>query len=275
MRIAKLVILLMFSIVTSATTANLDTMLNQRQKLVMDYQALQDSVIQGTVVKQWLLLHQLELIVAHDDSLIQHTQILDELVNMQGDSLKGNKIRMANLASDIDRLQQRTQNDMQMMLIMKIVLASLLLIILVLLYFLFVHKRKSVNHSELKEQIKELEHANNKAQAELNQLKSQEYTPDEELNSRLESKTNQVNILSDKIMYLEEDNRKLTDQINQMGEGANNGLPENIQQLSDDRNQMAALNAKLQEELVQTKAKNEAILRKINKLISDLSVVNE
>jgi len=146
MKILNILAILLLSITVSANNDDLNRLLNERQQQIVNFQVMQDSVVPGNARKQSMLYNQLLLIKSLDDNLINSTQQLMGVESSIRDSLQTINSHLLTVSEDRDMLQQRTTNDMRMLLIMKVVIGILLLGILLLLYLYF-SKTKSQQES--------------------------------------------------------------------------------------------------------------------------------
>jgi len=146
MKILNILAILLLSITVSANNDDLNRLLNERQQQIVNFQVMQDSVVPGNARKQSMLYNQLLLIKSLDDNLINSTQQLMGVESSIRDSLQTINSHLLTVSEDRDMLQQRTTNDMRMLLIMKVVIGILLLGILLLLYLYF-SKTKSKQES--------------------------------------------------------------------------------------------------------------------------------
>lgn len=146
MKILNILAILLLSITVSANNDDLNRLLNERQQQIVNFQVMQDSVVPGNARKQSMLYNQLLLIKSLDDNIINSTQQLMGVESSIRDSLQTINSHLLTVSEDRDMLQQRTTNDMRMLLIMKVVIGILLLGILFLLYLYF-SKTKSKQES--------------------------------------------------------------------------------------------------------------------------------
>lgn len=146
MKILNILAILLLTITVSANNDDLNRLLNERQQQIVNFQVMQDSVVSGNARKQSMLYNQLLLIKSLDDNIINSTQQLMGVESSIRDSLQTINSHLLTVSEDRDMLQQRTTNDMRMLLIMKVVIGILLLGILFLLYLYF-SKTKSKQES--------------------------------------------------------------------------------------------------------------------------------
>lgn len=239
MKIVNLMILVLFSLITSANTDDLNRLIDRRNQQNMIYQSLVDSAITNRWVKQSLIFNQLQVIKSLDDSIIDRSALIAKTYSSIDDSLNKSNSQLLLLSNEVDRVKAKAVNDMRMLLILKIAVAVLLLVVLALIYVLY-RKRPGSDQKKdmLEKKVRELEVERDHTKNEILRLKNSE----SQLKNELE-KGVQVNSY--------------------------------IKQITQERDKLAGQIESLNNQLADSKTKHEAMLRKINKLISDLSGVND
>lgn len=141
MKILNILAILLLSMSVSANNDDLSRLLDERQQQIVNFQTIQDSVMQGNARKQLMLYDQLLIIKTLDDNIINSTKQLMCVESSMRDSLKTMNANLLTVRADLDIIKQRTTNDLRMMLIMKVAIGILLLGVVLLLYFYFLRKK--------------------------------------------------------------------------------------------------------------------------------------
>jgi len=241
-----------------ASGADLNNALEKREKMKSDFLKLQDSVIINKLNKAVLLNEKLLLLNAYDDTLVNNAiQNLTEL----NDSIAQLSASIAGLKLENEKLQQRTVNDLKMILVLKVAAAFLIVVVLVLLYFLIFRKPTGIKFEEqANDQVSELTVLNEGYLREIDRLKSREHYIKEEMETEVKRYQDSYKHLSEKYNLLE----------SEFNEFKNN---RQVSENDFDKENLINQVTNLKKQLDESKAKNQAILRKIDKLISDLSGV--
>lgn len=257
-------LLMFFCFNTYASNDDLKRLINDRKQLEVSLQRLQDSLIPGRVMKLYLINDQLLKITSKDDSIINLTNLLIKSEEAHADSIMQSNTRLAQISFDNNRLQERTVNDMKMMLILKIAVALLLVVILVLIYFV-VSKRKEIgDNRNFEEEISGLESLQNVRELQFK----------DDIERSLKSEQERYNVLNESYNHVLAEIQLLRKTIDNHKLENNENSVAQINQLKFDNKQLVQKTSELQMQLEEAKIKNQSILKKINKLITDLSSVN-
>ncbi len=275
MKTLSSLLLMFFCLNSFASNDDLRKLLNERRQLEISYQKLQDSVFTGRVLKLYLLNEQLAKITSKDDSIINLTKSLIKNEDSLADSISKANIRLSQLSFDNDRLQERTINDMKMMLILKIAVAVLLVVILVLIYLMVVTKNKVGAGRNYEEEISGLESLNVSLKKEIDRQKVRELQFKDDLERSIKSEQERYNSLNEGYNQLLTEVQLLRKTLSNQELETNENSKAQINQLKSDNDQLVMKTSELQLELEEAKIKNKAILNKISKLITDLSSVNQ
>lgn len=263
-------IIALFSICSYASDSRIAQLLDERENRIADYRLLSDSAITNKVMKYSLLNEKLMGISTLDSSII--SSLNNEILAMN-DSVAGLNTQMAALRSDINRLQERTVNDLKMILILKVAAAVIIVTVLILIYLLFTRKTKKEEPVTIDTRLKETESINEGYLREIDRLKSKEHYLIEEHENGMKVQQQHYNQLSEKYNALEEEFKQLKLSTVQSGnESSHSG--EVSSELKEENEKLSKQVNSLKVQLDDSRAKNQAILRKIDKLISDLSGVN-
>jgi cell division protein FtsB len=276
MKLVNLVILVLFSLVATSGNDELNRLIEKRQQQEAKYKSISDSAIVNRWVKQSLLFNQLQVIKALDDSIIDQSALLVTSGAAMHDSLESTNDKLLQVSLDAERATAKAVNDMKMLLILKIAVAVLLLIVLALVYVLY--RQRPGNDKKidmLEKKNKELEVEREHLKNEVVRLKARENQVKEELERGIHQQKEKFDLLSSKNSQLEADIASLKKSMDQRETEYNVKVNDSIKQLTDERDQLNAQVAALNNQLGDSKSKHEAMLRKINKLISDLSGVND
>jgi hypothetical protein len=267
-------LLLLFCLNSHASNEDLKRFLKDREQLEISYKRLQDSVFPGRVLKLYLINEQLLKITSKDDSIINITNSLIKSEAAYIDSLKQLNTRLAELSFDNDRLQERTLNDLKMMLILKIAVAVLLVSILVLIYFLATKRRKEGVDRDFEEEISGLESLNISLKKEIERQKVRELQFKDDLERSVKSEQDRYNALNESYNQNLSEIQQLKKTISNQVLANSEDSATQIKQLKVDNDQLVNKVSLLQLQLEEARIKNQSILKKINKLITDLSSVN-
>lgn len=254
---------------TYASDIESDQLMNSRESQLLEYKQLQDSLITNKLAKYTLLNEKLLLITSLDSSIISLT--MNE-VSVLKDSVNQLNKNLSVVRADINRLQERTVNDLRMILILKVASAIFIVTILVLIYFLVSKKSKQIAPPAVEVGQSELQRTNEELQRDIDRLKSKEHYLVEEHLERLNSQKELYDTLSQKYHTLEVEYNQFRQTSS---EPVNSNSSDMVAAETRDENQKLKdqVNS-LKVQLDDSRAKNQAILRKIDKLISDLSGVN-
>lgn len=157
------------SIVCFAFEDSNNNLLNERENLVLEYQKLVDSVFVNRNQKQLLINEKLQAIKVLDEKLIDAQYSSNKA---QSDSLTAVNKKLAVLMFDNERMEQRTQNDLRMILILKVAAAILIVTILILIYFLVTKSGKKTLLARLNEKLTSLEQEKDELNAEIFRLRT-------------------------------------------------------------------------------------------------------
>jgi hypothetical protein len=267
-------LLLLFCFNAQASNDDLKRLLNERKQLEISYQNLQDSMIPGKVLKLYLVNELLMEMVSKDDSIILATNSLMKREKAYEDSIKKANIRLTELNFDNNRLQERTVNDMKMMLILKIAVAVLLVALLILVFVIFSRKNKDGTDRNFEEEISGLESLNISLKKEIDRHKIRELQFKDDLDRSIQSEQERYNGLNEKYNQLLVEIQQLRKVQGNQTHDSNNDYTLQINQLKVNNEQLVSRVSELQLQLEEARIKNQSILKKINKLITDLSGVN-
>lgn len=146
-----------------------NNLLNERENLVLEYQKLVDSVFVNRNQKQLLINEKLQAIKVLDEKLIDAQYSSNKALS---DSLTAVNKKSAVLMFDNERMEQRTQNDLRMILILKVAAAILIVTILILIYFLVTKSGKKTLLARLNEKLTSLEQEKDELNAEIFRLRT-------------------------------------------------------------------------------------------------------
>lgn len=275
MKLVNLLFLVLFSLVASANVDELNRLIEMRKQQEAIYQSLNDSAIANRWVKQTLVFNQLNLIKAIDDSIIDQASLLAKTNAALSDSVSSSKNKMLLLSTDVEKVKARAGNDMQMLLILKIAVAVLLLVVLALIYLLYRKPARDQKTDMLEKKVRELEVERVHIKSEIHRLKTRENQVKDELERGVHLQQEKLDSLSTRNNQLENENISLKTQLDQRNADFEEKINYSLKQLSVERDQLVNQVANLNNQLADAKTKHESMLRKINKLISDLSGVND
>ncbi len=259
---------------TYASNDDLKRLINDRKQLEISYQRLQDSLIPGRVLKLYLVNEQLLKITSVDDSIINLTSSLIRSEEAFTDSLKQANTQTAQMSFDNERLQERTVNDMKMMLILKLAVALLLVALLILIYFLVTKPKKVGADRNFEEEISGLESLNVSLKKDIDRQKVRELQFKEDLERSIQSEQKRYNALNERYNQVLSEIQHLRKTTSNQTLETNENSVAQVNQLKADNNLLVEKIDVLQLQLEEAKIKNQSILKKINKLITDLSSVN-
>lgn len=273
----KTLVTLLFMILSVSLFADntqLNRLIRERDHQLQLFMSLQDSSIPGKMVKTYLLNEQLLKMKAIDDSIIDITKQLSLSESKALDSLKIAQQDISKLRFDNETMQQRTINDMRMLLIMKIAVAVLIVSLLIVIYFLF-RKKGDDEDIESQEENKLLDFENEKAELkqEIDRVRMHESDLKFELESTIRDMKDQLNSINDRYKVLESENINLKMVNNQRSSDSENSVTQ-IERLKVQNETLIRESGELEKQLIDAKSKNDSIMKKITKLINDLSGVN-
>lgn len=274
MKILSSILLLVLSLSVFASNDELKQLLIERQKRAIDYKSIADSIIPGKLIKAYMVNDKLQKIASIDDSIIDLTNQLINSEKTLNDTLDKANIHIRKLSLNNDQLVVRAENDMKMLLILKIAAAVLIIIVLVFIY-LYVNLRNKNMEEDTAEasKIDSLEKQNLDLQNEIDRLKIRDISHKQELERQEDTHNTQIALFREKYKLLEAENLSLTNLNNQRGQDSENNQS-SINKLKAERDLLLRQHEDLKQQLSESKAKNETVMRKISKLISDLSSVN-
>lgn len=274
MKTISTLFLLLLCLTSIADNSEIQRLLNEREEQSVIYHSLIDSVIPGRLSKMYMLNNQLQNIVSKDDSIILHTYSLLDNEASAVDSINKVNQRLALLAFDNDRLQQRTTNDMKMLLILKLAVALLLVSFLILLYFATIKLNRKKSSTEVQfGLLSGLESENANLRTELERIKSREFNLKDELDRGIQLHQDKYALLTEKFNQLLAENQKLKQMPIQQSIPEDKEASELIDLLKIENNNLTIKLNGMQQQLDESHAKNQSILKKIEKLINDLSGV--
>lgn len=266
--------LLLLCLTSIADNSEIQRLLNEREEQSIIYQSLIDSVIPGRLSKMYILNNQLQNIVSKDDTIILHTYSLLDNEASAIDSINKVNQRLALLAFDNDRLQQRTTNDLKMLLILKLAVAFLLVSFLILLYFATIKLNRKKSSTEVQfGLLSGLESENANLRTELERIKAHEFNLKDELDRGIQLNQDKYALLTEKFNQLLAENQKLKQTPIQQSIPEDKEASELIDLLKIENNNLTIKLNGMQQQLDESHAKNKSILKKIEKLINDLSGV--
>jgi|GEM_PF-2310658 len=274
MKTISTLFLLLICLTSIADNSEIQRLLNEREEQSVIYHSLIDSVIPGRLSKMYMLNNQLQNIVSKDDSIILHTYSLLDNEASAADSINKVNQRLALLAFDNDRLQQRTTNDMKMLLILKLAVALLLVSFLILLYFATIKLNRKKSSTEVQfGLLSGLESENANLRTELERIKAREFNLKDELDRGIQLHQDKYALLTEKFNQLLAENQKLKQMPKQQSIPEDKEASELIDLLKIENNNLTIKLNGMQQQLDESHAKNQSILKKIEKLINDLSGV--
>lgn len=274
MKTISTLFLLLLCLTSIADNSEIQRLLNEREEQSVIYHSLIDSVIPGRLSKMYMLNNQLQNIVSKDDSIILHTYSLLDNEASAVDSINKVNQRLALLAFDNDRLQQRTTNDMKMLLILKLAVALLLVSFLILLYFATIKLNRKKSSTEVQfGLLSGLESENANLRTELERIKAREFNLKDELDRGIQLHQDKYALLTEKFNQLLAENQKLKQMPIQQSIPEDKEASELIDLLKIENNNLTIKLNGMQQQLDESHAKNQSILKKIEKLINDLSGV--
>jgi hypothetical protein len=265
---------MILSVSLYADNAQLNRLIRERDHQLQVFLSLQDSSMPGKMTKTYLLNDQLLKMMAIDDSIIGITNQLSLSESKALDSLNLAQESISKLKFDNETMQQRTKNDLRMQLIMKIAIAILFVSLLIVIYFLF-KKKGDEEEVESKEEIKLLDFENEKAELrlEIDRAKMHESNLRIELESSIRNLQDQLNSVNDRYKVLETENINLK-MVSSQRVSENENTATQVERLKIQNETLIRESGELQKQLMDAKSKNDSIMKKIAKLISDLSAVN-
>lgn len=268
------VLFMILSVSLYADNAQLNRLIRERDHQLQVFLSLQDSSMPGKMTKTYLLNDQLLKMMAIDDSIIGITNQLSLSESKALDSLNLAQESISKLKFDNETMQQRTKNDLRMQLIMKIAIAILFVSLLIVIYFLF-KKKGDEEEVESKEEIKLLDFENEKAELrlEIDRAKMHESNLRIELESSIRNLQDQLNSVNDRYKVLETENINLK-MVSSQRVSENENTATQVERLKIQNETLIRESGELQKQLMDAKSKNDSIMKKIAKLISDLSAVN-
>lgn len=274
MKILSSILLVVLSLSVFASNDELKQLLIERQKRATEYKSISDSVIPGKLIKAYLMNDQLQRIASIDDSIIDLTNQLINSEKALSDTLNKANIHIKELSLTNNQLVERTENDMKMLLILKIAAAVLIIIVLIFIYlYVNLRNRNIEEDTEETSKINSLEKQNLDLQNEIDRLKIRDISHKQELERQEDTHNTQIALFREKYKLLEAENLSLTNLNNQRGQDSENNQS-SINKLKAERDLLLRQHEDLKQQLSESKAKNETVMRKISKLISDLSSVN-
>lgn len=274
MKILSSILLVVLSLSVFASNDELKQLLIERQKRATEYKSISDSVIPGKLIKAYLMNDQLQKIASIDDSIIDLTNQLINSEKALSDTLNKANIHIKELSLTNNQLVERTENDMKMLLILKIAAAVLIIIVLIFIYlYVNLRNRNIEEDTEETSKINSLEKQNLDLQNEIDRLKIRDISHKQELERQEDTHNTQIALFREKYKLLEAENLSLTNLNNQRGQDSENNQS-SINKLKAERDLLLRQHEDLKQQLSESKAKNETVMRKISKLISDLSSVN-
>lgn len=274
MKILSSILLVVLSLSVFASNDELKQLLIERQKRATEYKSISDSVIPGKLIKAYLMNDQLQRIASIDDSIIDLTNQLINSEKALSDTLNKANIHIKELSLTNNQLVERTENDMKMLLILKIAAAVLIIIVLIFIYlYVNLRNRNIEEDTEEASKINSLEKQNLDLQNEIDRLKIRDISHKQELERQEDTHNTQIALFREKYKLLEAENLSLTNLNNQRGQDSENNQS-SINKLKAERDLLLRQHEDLKQQLSESKAKNETVMRKISKLISDLSSVN-
>lgn len=268
------VLFMILSVSLYADNAQLNRLIRERDHQLQVFLSLQDSSMPGKMTKTYLLNEQLLKMMAIDDSIIGITNQLSLSESKALDSLNLAQENISKLKFDNETMQQRTKNDLRMQLIMKIAIAILIVSLLIVIYFLF-KKKGDEKEVESKEEIKLLDFENEKAELrlEIDRAKMHESNLRIELESSIRNLQDQLNSVNDRYKVLETENINLK-MVSSQRVSENENTATQVERLKIQNETLIRESGDLQKQLIDAKSKNDSIMKKIAKLINDLSAVN-
>jgi hypothetical protein len=269
----KTVITLLFallSICVYSSDKDIAQLISERETRIAEYNLLNDSAIPNKVTKFALLNEKLIGIIAVDSIIISSNNLESNALN---DSISNLNESIAKLRADFNRVQDRTVNDLKMILILKVAAAIFIVTILILVYFLITRKPKKEEPIDIDTRISELENIKEGYLREIDRLKSKEHYLIEEHENGVRIQQEHYNQLSKKFNILEtEYNQLKQSSVQPITEPQISNVA--VPGMKEENEKLVAQVNSLKVQLDDSRAKNQAILRKIDKLISDLSGVN-
>lgn len=279
MKIVSALILLLICSISLADTTTLQHLLAERSKQAIIYKQINDSAGLSNYVKTVLLKNQLLKVATIDDGILQHALPVLKDAQAKSDSLQKVQSKLSSLANERDRLQERTKNDMNMLLILKATVAVLLVVILALLYFLiFKRKNHKVEVEQQNATLLNLEREKDELEKELSKYKIIELNLKQEIDKSYRSIEENNYVWSEKCRQLENELLTATSNNQPIAESSiTKDISEYellIEHFKIEHEQLTKQVETLKAELQEANSKNTAIMKKIVKLINDLSTVN-
>lgn len=260
----------LLSLCTYASDIDNSQLFKDRESRYAEYRLLNDSTFTNKLIKYTLLNEKLSGIIIIDSSIISSNQV--ELAALT-DSINNLNRTLLQQRTDNDRLQERTVNDLRMILILKVSAAIFIVTILILVYFLITKKTKKEEPIDADSRITELENQKEGYLREIDRLKSKEHYLIEEHENGVRTQQEHYNQLSKKFNILESEYNQLKQSsIQPIAEPQISDIV--APGMKDENEKLISQVNSLKAQLDDSRAKNQAILRKIDKLISDLSGVN-
>lgn len=274
MKILISLLLVLLSFLAFADNKELKQLLTERQNRSVEYKSIADSAIPGKLIKIYLLNEQLHKVVSIDDSIIELTHNLIENEAKLSDTLQRANTHIQELTLLKEQLLEKAKNDMKMLLVLKIASAVLIIIVLVFIYmYINIRNKNSEEDTTRLSNIEELEKQNHALLNEIDRLKIRDISHKQDMERLDETHNTQIALFREKYKLLEAENLSLSSLSNQKGQEYENNLS-SVSKLKAERDLLLRQHEDLKQQLADAKSKNETVMRKISKLISDLSSVN-
>lgn len=277
----------------NAGAVNADSLLEaERFHYYTKYRSLKDTITVNTWVNMKRMNDHLEKIVEIDNTLFDSIRSAHQRDSLVLDTQQQLNQRYNDLIMEYDKLKARTDNDLNMMLYLKMAVGFLAAFIVLLIFMLIgrnaVNKRnkEKAEHYEAIFEEKRLEAET--LQVELDRMKRREKEFRDELEKGMQLNMERLQGLQEKCNQLEEDKRRLEQSVQYLPESMPGrhkeeiiaSIPEDagemtelIRTLSEERDSLINLASQLQKKLEHEMARRESLLAKIDALVQNLSQI--
>lgn len=278
-----------------AKAVNADSLLEaERFHYYTKFRSLKDTITVNTWVNMKRMNDHLEKIVEIDNVLFDSIRSAHQRDSLALAAQQQFNQRYNDLIMEYDKLKARTDNDLNMMLYLKMAVGVLAAFIVLLIFMLIgrntVNKRnkEKAEHYEAIFEEKRLEAE--AFQVELDRMKRREKEFRDELEKGMQLNMERLQGLQEKCDQLEEDKRRLEQSAQYFPEsipGKNDDekialIPEDagemtemIRTLSEERDSLINLAGQLQKKLENEMARRTALLERVDALVQNLSQIGK
>lgn len=277
----------------NAGAVNPDSLLKaERYHHFTKYRSLKDTITVNTWVNMKRMNDHLEKIVEIDNTLFDSIRSAHQRDSLVLDAQQQLNQRYSDLIMEYDKLKARTDNDLKMLLYLKMavgVLAAFIVLLIFMLIGRYALNKQNKEKAEHYEAIFEEKRLEAEAlQVELDRMKRREKEFRDELEKGMQLNMERLQGLQEKCNQLEEDKRRLEQSAQYLPESIPAGhndekiasIPEDagemtemIRTLSEERNSLINLAGQLQKKLEHETARRAALLERIDALVQNLSQI--